>query len=508
MESAGSITVNERGIVDGNPLVIHPHPNFRMFLTVNPIYGEVSRAMRNRGVEIFMMQPYWALDERSGYNYDDTEIKDVKRFLILSGIPGAQLVNSIARAHFFAKIEGLRLNVHVTYLELSRWVHLFQQLLMNGSSPIWSLHISWEHIYLSSLGEVEGGKIVNFAKAAYLSLTDLSGYDMARPLCLPGGWPMPLLLRDYIYYSREASVKQNCMYLEFLGAQLASHQYRTARNRFSTDCWLYLIDMRALRESLFPKASNVLISDCKSETEFDMELTNKMLSFAANWTIEQATESDLDLYLLQFSWFSSQLQPFCEFFQCFLRLMEEMVKHPIWKYILCCRQLDWDLQSMPLLSLELFDLAESNSSCKYLSNAISCIDLLRLTYEQWDIESKHDFNDDVDCIKSFLKSLRKLENEFLSKLAAPPSMIVECSSFDNLIQLYSDIIENHVLFWRHFISSKFDQLIFSWRSLVKGAGKLSDICPKRVDKFVVSQYLYFVLFFSESYLFIYLFGSF
>lgn len=487
MEYSGSILVNERGIVDGNPLVIHPHPNFRMFLTVNPSYGEVSRAMRNRGVEIFVMQSYWALEDVSGTNYADTELNDVKRCLILSGIPGAQLVNSIARAHIFAKNEGLRFNVHITHLELSRWVHLFQQLLLNGCSPIWSLQISWEHIYLSSLGEVEGGKIINFAKTAYLSVADLFGYDtlVASPLCLPGGWPMPLTLRDYVYYSKETSVKQNSIYLEFLGAQLASYQYQAEQNKISTNHRPYLVDMRVLYETLFPKASNVIISNCKSETELDLELTNKMLSFAANWTIEQATESDFKLYLLRFDWFSLQLQPFCQFFQYFLRLMEQVIKHPIWKYVSCRGQLSSDLQSLPLLSLELYDLAESNSTCKYLCNAISCVDLLRLTYQQWDIESKHDFTDEVESFKSFLKSLGELEYEFLSKVAGPPIMIVECSSFDDLIQLYSSLIEDHIQLWRHFSKSKFDQLIISWRSLVKVARKLLDICPKHVDKFLV-----------------------
>ncbi|MCI15251.1 midasin, partial [Trifolium medium] len=104
VEPSGSITVNERGIVDGNPLVIHPHQNFRMFLTVNPRYGEVSRAMRNRGVEIFMMEPYWALDDISG-SLEIFESKDVKRFLSLAGIPFAQLIDSMARAHMYAKSE-------------------------------------------------------------------------------------------------------------------------------------------------------------------------------------------------------------------------------------------------------------------------------------------------------------------------------------------------------------------------------------------------------------------
>ncbi|RKP02979.1 hypothetical protein CXG81DRAFT_10125, partial [Caulochytrium protostelioides] len=54
METRGTLTLNERGLVDGELLTITPHPNFRMFFTMNPMYGECSRAVRNRGVEIWM----------------------------------------------------------------------------------------------------------------------------------------------------------------------------------------------------------------------------------------------------------------------------------------------------------------------------------------------------------------------------------------------------------------------------------------------------------------------
>lgn len=32
--------------------VIRPHPSFRLFATLNPKYGDISRAMRNRAVEV------------------------------------------------------------------------------------------------------------------------------------------------------------------------------------------------------------------------------------------------------------------------------------------------------------------------------------------------------------------------------------------------------------------------------------------------------------------------
>ena len=78
-------------------MVLRPHPEFRMFLTVNPTYGEVSRAMRNRGVEIFL-------------TYSENDLEEVKRFLVLSNIPGEHLVDAMAKAHLFAKRRGSQHN--------------------------------------------------------------------------------------------------------------------------------------------------------------------------------------------------------------------------------------------------------------------------------------------------------------------------------------------------------------------------------------------------------------
>ncbi|BFZ54413.1 AAA ATPase midasin [Savitreella phatthalungensis] len=57
LEPAGRLTINERVDGDGNPLVIEPHPAFRLFLTSNPVNGELSRAMRNRCVELWIDRP-------------------------------------------------------------------------------------------------------------------------------------------------------------------------------------------------------------------------------------------------------------------------------------------------------------------------------------------------------------------------------------------------------------------------------------------------------------------
>jgi midasin len=53
-EPNGQLTLNERGLVQDAVEVIKPHPNFRLFMTADPQHGELSRAMRNRGIEIFL----------------------------------------------------------------------------------------------------------------------------------------------------------------------------------------------------------------------------------------------------------------------------------------------------------------------------------------------------------------------------------------------------------------------------------------------------------------------
>ena len=54
LEPNGYLTINEHCASDGTARVVKPHPSFRLFLTVDPRHGELSRAMRNRSVELFL----------------------------------------------------------------------------------------------------------------------------------------------------------------------------------------------------------------------------------------------------------------------------------------------------------------------------------------------------------------------------------------------------------------------------------------------------------------------
>lgn len=57
LEPNGELILNEQGFTSGTIPRIKPHPSFRLFLTINPKNGELSRAMRNRAIEICIISP-------------------------------------------------------------------------------------------------------------------------------------------------------------------------------------------------------------------------------------------------------------------------------------------------------------------------------------------------------------------------------------------------------------------------------------------------------------------
>ncbi|KAG1818477.1 uncharacterized protein BJ212DRAFT_1479486 [Suillus subaureus] len=62
-EPGGVLVLSERGYVNGAVQTLKPHPNFRMFMTSDPRYGDLSRAMRNRGIEVSLTASYSSEDE-------------------------------------------------------------------------------------------------------------------------------------------------------------------------------------------------------------------------------------------------------------------------------------------------------------------------------------------------------------------------------------------------------------------------------------------------------------
>uniref|UniRef100_A0A674E141 Midasin n=1 Tax=Salmo trutta TaxID=8032 RepID=A0A674E141_SALTR len=90
LEPGGCLTINERGVIDGTTPSITPHPNFRLFLTMDPVHGEISRAMRNRGVEIYIP------GEHEGVCWDTLDLKTV---LHTAGVTGDCVCDLLIEIH-------------------------------------------------------------------------------------------------------------------------------------------------------------------------------------------------------------------------------------------------------------------------------------------------------------------------------------------------------------------------------------------------------------------------
>ena len=58
LEPNGVLSINEHRNLDGSARVVKPHPHFRLFMTMDPRHGELSQAMRNRSLEIFIPLEY------------------------------------------------------------------------------------------------------------------------------------------------------------------------------------------------------------------------------------------------------------------------------------------------------------------------------------------------------------------------------------------------------------------------------------------------------------------
>ena len=54
MEPNGTLIVSEQHRSDGLPRIVQADPDFRIFITMDPKFGELSKAMRNRCVEVFL----------------------------------------------------------------------------------------------------------------------------------------------------------------------------------------------------------------------------------------------------------------------------------------------------------------------------------------------------------------------------------------------------------------------------------------------------------------------
>ncbi|XP_068698835.1 midasin-like [Montipora foliosa] len=156
LEPGGVLTIDERGVIDGQIPSIKPHPNFRLILAMDPRYGEISRAMRNRGVEIFM------LGEEDGHAFDKYDHQMLLRGL---GLHNSTLCSSLATLHtsFEETLGG-------SILDTLRAASLTAQLLQRGNPTTDAFVTALQQVYVRNQASDENKQLAEDLTTKHVSM--------------------------------------------------------------------------------------------------------------------------------------------------------------------------------------------------------------------------------------------------------------------------------------------------------------------------------------------------
>jgi hypothetical protein len=125
-EPGGFISLNECGSLDDKARLVMPHPEFRMFITYDPANGEISRAMRNRGIEI-----NFSIDECTGLTPRrlgmSSSISEVLAIMTANSIPGP-VAQNLAEIWVSDSVPPETKSIH----HLAKWSQMIDGLVALG----------------------------------------------------------------------------------------------------------------------------------------------------------------------------------------------------------------------------------------------------------------------------------------------------------------------------------------------------------------------------------------
>lgn len=168
LENNGTLMVNERGLQsDGTPKVVRPHPSFRIFLAMDDRNGEISRAMRNRGIEVCLLPP-------------EVGSRDTIMLLNRLGVPGQMLPQTMIDFH-----EDVQAKVNTTSHDaqtlrhLLQWGRLVVDQLRRGLGPLSkALTNGMEEVYIRSQKFRQQRQAISELFAAHFGKLDVYVYKI------------------------------------------------------------------------------------------------------------------------------------------------------------------------------------------------------------------------------------------------------------------------------------------------------------------------------------------
>eukprot|EP00026_Physarum_polycephalum_P000014 Phypoly_transcript_00014.p1 GENE.Phypoly_transcript_00014~~Phypoly_transcript_00014.p1 ORF type:complete len:3744 (+),score=763.97 Phypoly_transcript_00014:755-11233(+) len=176
LETEGSLMINECGLgQDGTPRVVRPHPNFRIFLAMDDRNGEISRAMRNRGIEICLLEP-------------SVQSRDSLVLLNKAGVPGKQLPQAMIDFHIDvqSKLKSSAQDAN-TLRHLLQWGRITVSQVQRGTGSLAKAFIcGMEQVYVRSQRFPHQRKMISDLFYEHFSKLDIFKSTFLEP----GLWPL------------------------------------------------------------------------------------------------------------------------------------------------------------------------------------------------------------------------------------------------------------------------------------------------------------------------------
>nr|XP_045010044.1 midasin isoform X2 [Jaculus jaculus] len=280
LEPGGVLSINERGMVDGSTPTIAPNPSFRLFLSMDPVHGEISRAMRNRGLEIYIS------GDREGSISDNL---DMKVLLHSVGLLGNSVCDILLALH--TEIQNVIIGSPASSVSnLIQTAILIVQYLQRGLSLDRAFSEACREVYVCSQHSAANRKLVQALLESHTSSLQVHE-NWGNSILAAGLWPDPVASAFFATEDSHLSVVQS-------DGQILT--YCLNRMSLRTSSWernqpLILKDLEKIMQS--PNPENLKFSSVELDTSWIDE--PDVLAVAAKLLIERANNQD---WMLRVKW--------------------------------------------------------------------------------------------------------------------------------------------------------------------------------------------------------------
>ncbi|RPB22298.1 midasin [Terfezia boudieri ATCC MYA-4762] len=159
LEIGGSLIINEHSDENGEPKLIHPHPNFRLFITMDPKHGELSRAMRNRGIEVYV--------EAQTTTEPVAAAEDEKRIAVAKYAASTAADSALSTFHMFDPLQDPQdlvrfLEISINYVPLEHQNHILRWRSMLAENAVEKTqHLGVLDVYLDLFSHTQLRKLAS-----------------------------------------------------------------------------------------------------------------------------------------------------------------------------------------------------------------------------------------------------------------------------------------------------------------------------------------------------------